>query len=260
MSHKPVWILVPGALHPGPLYQPLLDEIAKHGYETLALTNPSLAGPDQKKLTCSDDANHARGKILQYLDQDRDVVVVCHSYGGMVSGAAVYGLSKKERLAQGEKAGVVGHIYLSAVLDVKSIGNEVEMHPPSFLELNHPHEGLFLANDEETAIKAFYMPEVEPEHAKELASRIRPQSILSVMSPPEGKPSWIDPNLKGKIGYIRCLRDQTLDLDLQDKFILASGQDWHIADIDTGHSPFASRPAETAEICLSLLRKFEASG
>lgn len=137
MSHKPVWILVPGALHPGPLYQPLLDEIAKHGYETLALTNPSLGGPDQKKLSCSDDAHHARGKILQYLDQDRDVVVVCHSYGGMVSGAAVYGLSKKERLTQGKQAGVVGHIYLSAVLNVKSIGNEVEMHPPSFLELNH---------------------------------------------------------------------------------------------------------------------------
>lgn len=116
MTSKPVFILVPGAFHPGSLYQPLLDGLTKQGYETHAITKRSVAGPDPEDITTQDDANYAHGVITSYLDRGEDVVVICHSYSGLVGSAASYGLSKSDRQAAGEPGGVVGLIGIACLL------------------------------------------------------------------------------------------------------------------------------------------------
>jgi hypothetical protein len=55
--------------------------------------------------------------ILPILElEERDVILVMHSYGGVPGSAAALGLGKKERTAQGKKAGVIGQIFYAAML------------------------------------------------------------------------------------------------------------------------------------------------
>lgn len=55
-----------------------------------------------------------RKAVLKALEQEEDVVVVAHSYGGLPSSDAVEGLAKKDGLAKGEKAGVIRMVYVCA--------------------------------------------------------------------------------------------------------------------------------------------------
>ncbi|PNS16083.1 MAP kinase kinase kinase wis4 [Sphaceloma murrayae] len=256
MPANPVFVLVPGAWHPGAVYQPLLDELAKAGYETYAHTNRSMSEPNPEATTAEQDAVAAREVIVRYLDQAKDVVVIGHSYGGIVGSAAAQGLSKSERLASGKTSGVVGLIAIACVLKpegpsmMEASGGQIT----PWVLLNNPREGLCFPDGPDY----FYKPEIDPKLADELFSKLRGQA-MQVMTTPLQKPAWSDPQMKGKLGYIKCLRDQAIPLEGQTAVIQGTGQEWHIAEMDTGHSPFVSRAGETAKVCLDLLKKFEAS-
>lgn len=69
-------------------------------------------------------------------------------------------------------------------------------------------------------------------------------------------PAWAEPALEGKLAFLRCTRDQALPVFLQDMSIERSGVQWTVKDIDTGHSPWASKPKETAEMVVGFVRGF----
>lgn len=46
-------------------------------------------------------------------DDHREVVILAHSYGGVVGGAAAKGLDKPTRTAQGQPGGVIGLVYVA---------------------------------------------------------------------------------------------------------------------------------------------------
>ena len=68
--------------------------------------------------------------IFPLLDAGKDVVLAMHSYGGMHGPVAAKGLSKTERAAAGEPGGILGLIFLSALVVfegkslVASVGGE----------------------------------------------------------------------------------------------------------------------------------------
>jgi pimeloyl-ACP methyl ester carboxylesterase len=51
---------------------------------------------------------------VKLADEGRDLVVVGHSYGGVVTSCAVEGLSKDARSKEGKTGGVIKVIYISA--------------------------------------------------------------------------------------------------------------------------------------------------
>lgn len=50
------------------------------------------------------------------MDGGKEIVLVMHSYGGMPGGAAAYGLSKQERSAVGLRGGIIGLVYIAALI------------------------------------------------------------------------------------------------------------------------------------------------
>ncbi|PSK46255.1 cysteine-tRNA ligase [Elsinoe australis] len=250
---SPVFILVPGAFHPGSLYQPLLDELTKQGYETHAITNRSVAGDDPENITTQDDANYARGVITSYLDRGEDVVVICHSYGGLVGSTASYGLTKADRQAAGAPGGVAGLIGIACLLvpEGVSLSEASGGQMADWIDVNEPREGLCVANSHD----ALYGPEMAAKPAEGMLRKTAPQGTKVFASPP-GKPAWSDPNMKGRLGYIKCLHDKAVSVEGQAGMLQMTGQEWHVVHSDTGHSPFASKPVETARYCLYLLEKF----
>lgn len=110
---KPHIVLIPGAWHSGNAYDTLLPFLHSHGYQTTALTLPSV-GAEPPLTSLSPEIDYIRGKILPLLEQGQDVVVVMHSYGGFAGSAALIGLSKQEREKEGQLGGVTSLVYLAA--------------------------------------------------------------------------------------------------------------------------------------------------
>ena len=72
-------------------------------------------------------------------------------------------------------------------------------------------------------------------------------------APPMG---WADPEFKGKIAFIRCMKDQALPPFLQDMFMEKSGVEWKVKDIEASHSAYASEPEELANTLGELAQQF----
>jgi pimeloyl-ACP methyl ester carboxylesterase len=112
-TDKPVFVLAPGAWHTPDCFQTTQDELHAQGWETRAVTYPSVgAEPPNKGLF--DDAAAVRAEIQTLADQGRQVIVVVHSYGGLVGAEAVKGLGYKQRKAEGKTGGVTLLVYLAA--------------------------------------------------------------------------------------------------------------------------------------------------
>lgn len=83
----------------------------------------------------------------------------------------------------------------------------------------------------------------EADHLTEL---LRPTSMHAFDShaPPA---AWAEPEFAAKLGFIRCMQDHALPPFLRKIFVEKSGVEWKMKDIETSHSPFASKPEEMAK-------------
>lgn len=117
---KPAIVIIPGAACPTPFYTDLVSKLSAYGYEThvhnlRSYTQSPAAGAVPGSL--ADDAAYFHDKIEALADAGKDVVVVAHSYGGLVATDAAHGLSKAERAAgSGQPGGVVRIVYLTCIV------------------------------------------------------------------------------------------------------------------------------------------------
>lgn len=119
-TESPVFVLAPGAWHTPDCYQLIQDRLHAQKYETRAVAYPSVgAEPPNKGLF--DDAAAVRAEIQTLADQGRQVIVVVHSYGGLVGAEAVKGLGYTQRKAEGKKGGVTLLVYLAAFVTPKGM-------------------------------------------------------------------------------------------------------------------------------------------
>ena len=138
MAHsKATIVLVTGAWHPSSAYKSLISDLVNAGYPVLVTSLPSLNPKDPSVCDCSSDASSVRQQFLPAIEEEgKDVILLCHSYGGIPGGGAAHSLSKSARMQQGKKGGVVGLIYISAfvVPEGMSLVNYLGgKHPPYLL-------------------------------------------------------------------------------------------------------------------------------
>lgn len=111
---KPVIVIVPGAWHRPQHYKYIIEGLQKFHYEAVGVTLPTV--DSNPPLTSWDkDAEAVRTEILKHLDAGKDIIVIAHSYGGLVMSEAVRGLGKKAREEQGLKTSVLRLIYMCAI-------------------------------------------------------------------------------------------------------------------------------------------------
>lgn len=133
MASKPTILLIPGSFTTAPMYYPLQDTLAAQGYETYINSLPSASrNAPEPPATLGDDASFFSNIIGTIADQGKDIIVLGHSYGGMVACESAKGQSKIERRARGQDGGIVRIIFLSAI--VLPEGQSVAAHqgePPA---------------------------------------------------------------------------------------------------------------------------------
>jgi rhodanese-related sulfurtransferase len=139
-SRLPTLVFLAGAFAEPSCFDALTSELQRAGYPTVYATVLSLNPSNPQDVSTSQDAEHVRNKfLLPLLDEGKDIVVIVHSYGGVVGGAAAAGLSKIERLTQGKSSGIVGLLYIvgNIVGDGESLLQAVGGAYPPFIIENH---------------------------------------------------------------------------------------------------------------------------
>jgi alpha-beta hydrolase superfamily lysophospholipase len=121
---KPSIVIVQGAFQTPLAYQNLLTRLQSRGYSVVHPTLPRCTNPDDPDFptrTLTDDAVSVRRHLTRLVrDEHNQVVVVMHSYGGLVGIEAVTeDLTYKERLLQGMLGGVIYLYYITAVVLAK---------------------------------------------------------------------------------------------------------------------------------------------
>lgn len=112
----PTLLLVPGAFHAATYFDEFVPYLERLGYSVTVTSHPSFNPPEGTTHTPDTDTEYLRTTHLIPLieDEGKDVVILVHSYGGIVAGAAAAGYSKTTRAKEGKKGGVLGLVYISA--------------------------------------------------------------------------------------------------------------------------------------------------
>lgn len=97
------------------------------------------------------------------------------------------------------------------------------------------------------------------------ASLLKPHAIIA-MQTPSPRPAWQEPAYNAsdshpcRRAFIRCLRDETIRLEMQDLMLKDSGVDWVVRDLDTDHSPWLCREAEFVAVLKDVVDGFVSRG
>lgn len=99
------------------MYYDLVKRLQNEGYEVYVNNLPSTSrNPPERPASLNDDALFLRGIIESVVDQGKDVLVLAHSYGGVVGTEAAKGVSKAERQADGKLGGITRIAYLTSIV------------------------------------------------------------------------------------------------------------------------------------------------
>ena len=114
---RPSVVLVPGAWHSPEHFSQLRKMLERSGFETISHRNPSLNSMTPNNESAAKDTAFIRNQVLMpLLDAGKTVILAMHSYGSLPGAAAAVGLSQTERRVAGQRGGILGLIFISAVI------------------------------------------------------------------------------------------------------------------------------------------------
>lgn len=112
----PTYVLVPGVLHTPAHFQGLSDALHAKSYHTEHISHPTVGALAATAPPTADVGNLRR--VLEELinNQQKEVVPVCHSYGGIPGCQSIVGLEHSTRAKADQKGGIVKVIFLTAIV------------------------------------------------------------------------------------------------------------------------------------------------
>ncbi|TGZ81611.1 hypothetical protein EX30DRAFT_330744 [Ascodesmis nigricans] len=235
-ANTPIIFFVPGAWHH-------YDFFAKTRlgllYPSDTINHPSIgAYPPIKDM--NDDIAALRAALLTHINAGKQVVLLCHSYGGIVGSSAVRQLSYKHRKALGLKGGIISIMYVSAFI-VPSGSSVRDMLPGGEWNPWMKFQGDLSFTEDETNIFYHDLSAVEQTY---WISRLRHHSkrAYEVKVGPNGE-GWKEvPSM-----YVFCEDDRALPRVVQGIWKDSMGPGVATFSINSSHSPFISKPGKVRE-------------
>ncbi|KAL7928786.1 Alpha/beta hydrolase family domain-containing protein [Trichoderma chlorosporum] len=267
MSNPPTLVFVPGAWHTPACYNKIIKILQeKHKLKCVAVTLPTTAG--DPAATFKDDLDAARKAIYDETSCGRDVVVVAHSYGGMVGNSAIKDFARPRRKgakssslasrsadAQNTTAGyVVGLILIASGYTFTGLAfmDPFFGRPPPTWRYNSATGFADIIVDP----RQFFYHDLPKDEAEYWCSLLAPQSLRALYEGREySYAGWLDvPSC-----YIGTIEDQGLPVALQRANVgMARGMGASAMhrELQTSHSPFLSQPQETVEVMVEAIEAF----
>ncbi|KAK5626796.1 hypothetical protein RRF57_002511 [Xylaria bambusicola] len=241
-------VFVHGSWHQPSCYNKVTKILqGRHGLKCVSPVLPSTNGnPD---ATFKDDIDVVREAISREVNAGTDVVVIAHSYGGMVGNSAI-----KVRTADFSTGHVVGLILIASGFTFTGLAFMdpfLGQPPPSWRVNRETGYAEIIMSPREM----FYhdLPEDEADY---WVSQLTTQSLKSLFEGGEfAYAGWMDvPSF-----YIGTIEDRGLPVAMQRMSVgMARGVGASVEhrELQTSHSPFLSRPEETAEIIWEAVQAF----
>ncbi|RMD44007.1 hypothetical protein DV735_g1109, partial [Chaetothyriales sp. CBS 134920] len=238
MSTKPAIVLVPGAWHTPEGFKQVIDLLEAAGYEVKAVHLASVGAPVPLQ-DFRPDVEAVQTAIREFADQGKDVLVLGHSYGGVVITEATNGLDKATREKQGLKGGVSHLYFLCAFVlpEDHSLATALDDKPLPWFEVS---EDQLLVTPKQPA-EVFYNDVEDP---SAIIKTLKPHSFRTFFSKVTYAGWKYVPNT-----YLLCAKDAAIPLALQQAMVdraRSLGANFTTHDMDASHSPFLSKPEELA--------------
>jgi pimeloyl-ACP methyl ester carboxylesterase len=239
MAAPPIVLLVHGAWHGAWAWATLQARLDARGIPSLAVDLPGHGSSSAPATDLLGDVAHVVGLLdeLGHRGHDR-IVLVGHSYGGAVISGAAAG-----------RTDVVHLVYLAAFAlhageSVTSLIRSVEAPPAPLRAAVVPTEDGATRLDPTHVTAALY-GECEPAAVAAAIPRLTPQPVATMTQAIEASALGSIPST-----YVRCTLDGAVPIEQQDA--MAPRCDRTVT-FDTDHSPFLSRPDETAEVIADIM-------
>jgi len=163
---------------------------------------------------------------------DEPTVVVAHSYGGIVTAEAAAGVDAVRHL-------LLVSSYLPEVgQSLSSFGGE---EPAPFLDID-PEGGTFTVRPETLA--ETFLQDCDPEIQRQAVDKTARQSLAMLEQPVQSAAWQHVPST-----YLVCALDRGTPADLQREFAERAAS---VVELDAGHHPFLSQPAEVRDLIVGL--------
>lgn len=251
---QPALIFVPGAWHSPDAFDEVIALLAAKGFTSHKIYTPSV-GNSPPVSSIQPDVEAIRAVALAEMQKGQNVTVVCHSYGGVPTSAALKGLDKPQSTGGGRVSAI---IYIAAMLIPEGVtvsaafANHVGSPPKAPFNLLDDGN-LQLKNDHEIA-EVFY-GDLTPQDAQYWVSQLKPHSGATFDSPAnhvawKDIPSWYLVAKQDNIvspEFQRALIQEAREYLDQTEGPGAGEQKLKYEEFDSSHSPFLSRPKETAD-------------
>lgn len=258
MPELPTLLFIPGSWHKPVCYDKVISRLhEKHGLRCTSVTLPSTSG--DPAATFRDDVNTARDAISDQVTQGRDVVVIAHSYGGMVGNSAIKGFTRpREHTATAPSSTEVGH-----VIGIILITSGFTLTGLSFMDplLGHPPPAWRVNSDTGyaeivTDPRELFYHDLPPEQAEHWAGQLTTQSLKSLFEGGEfAYAGWQDV----PVWYLGAVEDRGLPVVVQRMQVgMAREMGGSVVhrELQTSHSPFLSQPDLTAGFILEAVEAF----
>ena len=239
------YLLVHGAWSGAWCWEKLKPLLKAQGHSVIA---PDMPGHGEDRLLIEEQTleTYARSVEALIAPLNGPVILVGHSFGGMIiSQAACYIPNKIKKL-----------VYISAFLprDAQScVGITKSVRPTFHEKLVASGYDFILSADANTSKVApdacadFVYNDIKRDRALRIAKRMGPESNAAQQQAVVLNDKF---NEIPK-AYVRCILDQTVDINLQDEMI-AQTNCQEVYTLKTGHCPFESAPRSLADILLGL--------
>ncbi|KAJ5159299.1 uncharacterized protein N7500_008950 [Penicillium coprophilum] len=233
MTENPVFVFVPGAWHTADTFDVVRDLMHKRGLATKAISTPSVGAcsPDQGLHA---DIEYTHAVLKHMVEAGHQVVLVNHSYGGMVGSAAVEGLGYAQRCKAGLSGGVLMVVWLAAFVTPKgkSLMDMLGGNLLPWMIVKSSEDGYCWSSEQETV---FYN-DMSPEEQQSAISKLKPHTLKAFKEPAMHEPWHEMPSM-----YLFCDQDAAIPLSVQESFAETLGNPvtYHV---DASHSAFLSMP------------------
>ncbi|RDW78673.1 alpha/beta hydrolase [Aspergillus mulundensis] len=269
MPTPPTLVLIPGSWHKPACYDPIIALLqTTHHLPYLAITLPSTTGnPD---ATFKDDIDAATSAIASQTAQGKDVVVIAHSYGGMVGNSAIKDFTRPRQsqppiavAAPGEdgdqdkrQGSVIGLILIASGFTFTGLSfmDPFLGHPPPFWSANWATGFAELVDP--PGPKALFYHDLPDAEAEYWVSQLTLQSLKALFEGGEyayagwkDVPTW----------YLGTVLDRGLPVVVQRLAVgmaRAMGGDVQHREVRSSHSPFLSVREETVGVVVEAVEAF----
>ncbi|KAH6849879.1 Alpha/Beta hydrolase protein [Chaetomium sp. MPI-CAGE-AT-0009] len=234
---KPTIVIVPGAWQLPSAWDDFRAVLARAGHQNYHVSLPSIGGTELPLTGLPEDVAAVRHVVGGLADHGDEIVLLCHSAGGVVGSNAVEGYDIASRKAAGKVGGVIRIVYLSAFMLPKD---------KSLMDMLGGTPLPWMIVQEDRVIG-------DPEMFPKIGFNDMPDDLAAYWAKQAtwtsaalfAAPSQFEPWNNGIPGaYIFETLDNALPYDLQQNMAqqLQLGPDPREATIDTGHCGFLSKP------------------